>query len=801
VGLSNYAAAGKSAEETAVGELTPMPCSDDRGPTHHRFACLVACLFLAVLVPAGDGHCGGTGGGAASRGNHTEEAAVRAKTTEWQSVGLSGGGAMYLPTFSPADPNWMLLSCDMSGAYRSLDGGNSWEMIHYRQLNGNTRVRPAFHPSDPNVAYAAAGWRGGLRMTRDKGKSWEEMPGSPAGPSAIALDPGNPEVMLVGSRRGAFRSRDGGRSWEECAGLRGRIIGFHFDQTSAAGNRICFAGASEGIFRSDDGGATWGAVNRPLAGKPIIAFAAGSSREKKVCTLYCTVEASLEDGEYRGGIFRSDDGGVTWKSVMGDGLPKTVRTWHFDAVEGPTQYRHLVTTDANPAVVYTATPWTPNVYRSDEGGERWRPLLSHDMSSSGFNIGPNYLIDETGRGGDNVSGLGVNPANPDQVAVSDWMSCYVSRDGGKTWASAHTRSGEKTGVRGRGMRWVNNGLVVTTVWHYYLDPFEPNRHYIAYTDIGYARSTDAGRSWYWHTGRPLRNTTYEIAFDPETPGKMWAAFSDLHDIPDDNVISGRHYWAQAGGGVGISTDFGVTWRETSEGLPGKPIVSVVVDPKSPKGARTLYASAFEDGVYKSTDDGQTWEKRSNGLGVAGVNTRACRIILHPDGTLFCLVTALRKDDEFVAEGPGLYRSRDGGQTWEWINATKPLLWPKDFDVDPRDSGVIYLGAADAGRGPAPREGGLYKTTDGGATWTRLARKGWDCFGATISKHHPDWVYLCIAEGADDSGVWLSKDAGRTWTPLEGLPFRNAQRVAFDPDDPSVIYVCTFGGSVWKGPAE
>ena len=79
---------------------------------------------------------------------------------------------------------------------------------------------------------------------------------------------------------------------------------------------------------------------------------------------------------------------------------------------------------------------------------------------------------------------------------------------------------------------------------------EPNRHYIAYTDIGFSRSPDAGRTWFWQTGRPLRNTTYELAFDPAAPGKIWAAFADLHDIPNNNVISGRHYRAQASGGVG-----------------------------------------------------------------------------------------------------------------------------------------------------------------------------------------------------------------------------------------------------------
>src|SRR5262249_1962937 len=147
--------------------------------------------------------------------------------------------------------------------------------------------------------------------------------------------------------------------------------------------------------------------------------------------------------------------------------------------------------------------------------------------------------------------------------------------------------------------------------------------------------------------RPLRNTTYELAFDLETPGTIWAAFADLHDIPNENVISGRHYHAGAAGGVGVSTDFGVTWKDTSKGLPSKPVTSVIVDPRRPKGTRTLYASAFEAGVYRSTDGGKSWANASNGLGAPGVNVRACRIILHPDGTLFCLVTALRKDRRYV----------------------------------------------------------------------------------------------------------------------------------------------------------
>jgi len=467
------------------------------------------------------------------------------------------------------------------------------------------------------------------------------------------------------------------------------------------------------------------------------------------------------------------------------------------------QYVFVLTTDVRPLTVYAVRGGPGQIYRSDDGGETWRPTLFSRTKDDGFNIEPHYITAETGGWGENISGAGINPVDPEMVAVTDWMCCHISKDGGKSWQTLHTRRAEGQGPVSKGQRWENTGLVVTTIWYYYIDRFEPNRHYIAYTDIGYARSEDAGKSWYWQHGRPLRNTTYEIAFDPEIPGKMWAAFGDVHDIPQGNIILGRHR-SSGGGGVGISEDFGVTWRDTSEGLPDSTVTSVVLDPRGRKGQRTLYASVWEHGVFKSVDDGKTWEKRSEGLGSIidsgrrGKNMRVCRIIAHEDGTLFCLVTALIKERKFQEEGPGLYRSRDGGESWECISESQPLLWPKDFDVDPRDSQVIYMGAADANR---QDEGGLYKTTDGGEAWRRIAREGRDTFGATINPKRPDWVYMALVEGAPGPGLWLSKDGGETWEGFWGLPFRNVQRVAFDPDDDSVIYVGTFGGSLWKGPAE
>ena len=388
--------------------------------------------------------------------------------------------------------------------------------------------------------------------------------------------------------------------------------------------------------------------------------------------------------------------------------------------------------------------------------------------------------------------------NPDRAITTDWMCAQITDDGGKTWKTMHTRRAEGQGPLAKGQSWENVGLVVTTVWHYYIDPFGKHRHYMAYTDIHFARSLDHGETWICDLDKPTRNTTYEMAFDPDTPGKIWAAFADLHDIPNDNVISGRHYRPTVNGGVGFTEDFAETWRDASEGLPPKSMTSIVLDPRSPKGARVLYVAAFEGGVFKSVDDGKTWVDKSKGLGAPGKNVRACRLKLHDDGTLFCLITALQEDGVFSPEGPGLYRSSDGGDNWECINQSQPLLWPKDYDIDPRDSKVIYLGADDAmGR----EEAGLYKTTDGGQTWRRVARKGPKAFGATVHPKRPDWVYLNICENTDQPGLWLSKDAGETWEPFWGIPFSMIQRVSFDPDDDSLIYVCTFGGSLWKGPPE
>lgn len=727
------------------------------------------------------------------------------KVHGWDPTGLSGGGAMYVPVISRADPNVMMINCDMSGCYVSKDGGRHWKMVHYKQRRSNTRCRPALHPTNPNVILAPGGWGGNnLVLSNDCGETWQGYGNVGGGTyGEILFDPDNPNLVMCGSQDGCAVSKDGGKGWTQCRGPGGQALSFHFDRTSPIEPRTIFAATQRGIWRSDDGGSTWTEKTNGLPWKQLHSFAGASDPKTKRLMLYCSIQSRAQDGKFAGGLYRSRDKGETWESAMGRGTNQETQATGGYA-DGPiAQYRHVLAADANPMRVYafnTSTnfwpPGNPTCFRSDDGGNNWRPMWFQDPRFPAFNCEHNYHTASTGQAyqgcPDNAA---ICPSDPDRIVTVDGMRVFLTYDGGGTWPSGHCllAPGQKAQP---GCSWICNGLVVTTTWHYYVDPFQHNRHYICYTDIGFARSVDNGRTWIWwekDKWAPWRNTCYELAFDPDIPGKVWGAFSNVHDIPNGNIISGRH-GNRGPGGICVSTDFCESWRTSNQGLPEAPATSVVVDPRTQRGARTLYAGVFHNGVYKSTDDGKTWAKTGSGLGHSS-NMNVYRVILHKDGTLFALITA--SIGGFRAEGVGLYRLKEGSENWERITNEPLLLWPKDFAVHPENSSVIFVGAAHAGGGS---QEGLWRTKDGGATWQKVGRFGREHFGAYFHPKNSNWVYATMCEGAPDWALWLSTDGGNTWKPFQSFPFGNTQRVTVDPDDPNVIYVTTFGGSVFKGPA-
>jgi photosystem II stability/assembly factor-like uncharacterized protein len=719
----------------------------------------------------------------------------------WEPVGLSGNGGLFAPAISPVDPKLMMVNCDMSGAYLTRDAGRHWVMIHHSQLRGSTRCRPAFHPTDVRTIFAAQAGRG-MKFSHDQGEHWEPVAGAPVDlRGEIAIDPGHPSRMMAGDARSVVLSTDGGRSWRVCQGPRGQAVAFHFDKTSPPERRVCFAATREGIWRSDDGGASWSEKTRGLPGSGLRSFCGGSRARDGRVVLYCALPSRVEGGMFAGGVFRSTDRGESWQSAMGRGINTDTAAADRYAHGPVAQYQWVLTTDVNPDIVYAlntntgvAPPHHTAVFRSDDAGASWRATFYPDPRFPGCNVEPDYITEADGQFYQSPAfGAAIAATDPERL-IQVYERVDITSDGGKTWQCG---SALRAGGAGSESSWSCNGMVVTTTWNHYIDPPEPKRHFIACTDIGFARSLDGGRAWRWWPRRgraPWRNTCYELAFDPAIPGTIWGAFSDVHDIPNGNIIYGSHRDDRPGG-VCVSHDSGATWVPCSDGLPRAAVVSVVLDPRSPAPGRTLYASVFNHGVYKSTDGGASWVNSSAGVGTP-TNQRVCRLQLHRDGSLFVLVTAkLTADRRFLKEGAGIYRSRDGARHWELVTASRPLAWPKDFVVDPEDSRIVYVGAADAREGQA----GLWRTADGGASWERLARKGPEHFGAYLHPARKGWIYMTLTEGAPGAGLWLSKDEGRTWAAMS-LPFANAQRVGFDPADPGVIYVTTFGGSVWKGPA-
>ncbi|MCZ7647929.1 MAG: hypothetical protein M5U26_22170 [Planctomycetota bacterium] len=728
--------------------------------------------------------------------------------TTWEPVGLGGGGAMYAPASSPHDPKLLFVSCDMGGFYRSTDGGASWRMLDFRQTRGSTTCKPVFHPQAPDTVY----FKG--QISKDRGLTWAPIGEKPPfrDVNLMVLDADGGKTMLLGASQGLFVSTNGGVTWARVFSVEGYVVGAWVDSACV------FAATDRGVYRSDDGGKTFSAKNVGLPAKDLRCFAAGRSAAGGKLLLYATLPGLKADDGYRGGVYRSDDLGEFWAPVPGEGLNKGLRKIDEYGEREIAQYT-LLGVAANAAeTVYVTCRGTgyhpPNhstVYRSDDAGKTWRFVFNRDQRFRELNVENGWIpfsLTWIWGGFHTINGFAINSAHPDVALWTDTGELLQTTDGGKTWQACYTKRvpgqakpepepGKTPGL------WESAGLEVTSTWNYRIDPFDSRHHVICYTDVCIAHSRDGGKSWTnssKQAGAPWSNTTYDLIFDPAKRDKLWAAMSNVHDIPHWTYI---HDEARGKGGVAVSQDGGKSWTKSNAGLPEAPVPALALDPKSPPESRTLYAAVYDHGIYKSTDGGATWLGCSNGIDLKR-NPHTWLVRLHEDGTLFCGVTARRvggRESREFPEPGAVYRSSDGGANWEEITRSQPLYWPNEFAVDPRDSKVLYLAAATV---PKRNEGGLYKTVDGGASWARLlkdedfAGKGGPSYVqgmfVTLDPKDPERVYL----GTDSHGLWVSHDAGKSWKQVEGLPFGNIHRVTFDPADHETVYVTTFGGGVWKG---
>jgi len=269
---------------------------------------------------------------------------------------------------------------------------------------------------------------------------------------------------------------------------------------------------------------------------------------------------------------------------------------------------------------------------------------------------------------------------------------------------------------------------------------------------------------------PLSSKTFD-AFSLRNigPAFMSGRIADIAIVQDDPAT---WYVAVGSGGVWKTENAGTTWTSLFEGQGSYSIGSLGLDPSDPNriwvgtgenhGGRHL---GYGDGIYQSNDGGKTWEKR--GL---EASERISKIIVHPEDPNTVWV---------AAQGPlwspggerGVYKTTDGGETWENVLSSGEYTGATDLLIDPRNPDRLYAAlwqrhrtvAAYVGGGP---ETGLWKSEDGGETWselkTGLPKGNMGKIGMSLSPIRPDVIYAAIELDRREGGVWKSTNRGASW---------------------------------------
>jgi photosystem II stability/assembly factor-like uncharacterized protein len=264
-----------------------------------------------------------------------------------------------------------------------------------------------------------------------------------------------------------------------------------------------------------------------------------------------------------------------------------------------------------------------------------------------------------------------------------------------------------------------------------------------------------------------------------------------------------YYFGSTGGGVWKTEDGGRSWQNVSDGFFGGSIGAVAVSEWDPNviyvggGEKTVRGNVSHgDGMWKSTDAGRTW--RHVGL---PESRHVPRVRIHPKNP--DLVYAAVLGHLFGPnEERGVYRSKDGGGSWEKILYVDPDAGAVDLVLDPTNPRILYASFWRVRRTPWSLESGgpgsgLWKSTDGGDTWTELTgnpglpEPPWGISGIAVSASNPDNLYAIVE--AEEGGVYRSKDAGKTWerTNAERKLRQRAwyyTRIYADPADEESVYV-------------
>jgi hypothetical protein len=505
--------------------------------------------------------------------------------------------------------------------------------------------------------------------------------------------------------------------------------------------------------------------------------------------IYATSPITRGEAGVKGGIHVSTDAGRTWRgsnaalSRLIDSGQLAGETWGPARSSRP-RLGPIAASEKHGLTAYVGLrglresgaggkPFN-GVARTSDGGRTWT-IVHRESDRPAPNFRPSWIETRGVEEGYSVwldapYDLAAAPGDPAICYVTDLFRTYRTFDDGRTWAQVNSAP-ESDG-------WVSRGLDVTTHYGILWDPFDLRRVFIPSTDIGLFRSVNGRASWIGSSSGVPRswNTTYWLV--DRRWGLVWGGFSGTHDLPRPKMWR-RTDPARFRGGVAVSTDGARHWAVSNEGMEESAVTHILLDPKSPKGSRTLYAAAFGRGVtvHRQRAVGRspgTGGRPSGSLRVAPRRTRR-----HP--TSWWLGERGRIGD---ADDGAIYRSTDGAEHWAAMPLPKGTNGPNAITIDARDPERLYLSAWAVASPGGDTGGGVFVSTDGGRSWRPVLTEAQHVYDVTIDPRDPDVMYAC----GFDQGVYRSADRGGSWQRIRGFNFKWGHRVVPDPEDPTGIYV-------------
>ncbi len=705
--------------------------------------------------------------------NKTSSTAIAYDTSyfnslEWRNIGPFRGGRAAAVTGVPGQPNLYYFGATGGGVWKTTDAGASWQNISDGYFGGSIGA-VAVSASDPNVIYVGGGEktvRGnvshGLGMWKsvNAGKTWEHIGLKDSRHiTRIRIDPKNPDLVYAAAlghlfgpnqERGVFRSKDGGKTWEkilfsnENAGafeliidpLNPRILFASTWRVRRTPYSLESGGEGSALWKSTDGGDTWTNLSKESEGLPkgtlgIIGITVSPVNNERV---WAIIEAN------EGGVFRSDNGGKTFRKVSEDRNLRQ-RAWYYTRIYADTQNEDLV--------------YVLNVqfHRSKDGGKTYESISTPHSDHHD---------------------LWISPTNPQHMIIADDGGAQVSLNGGESWSTYENQP-------------------TSQLYRISTDNHFPYRIYSGQQDNSAlriaSRSNDRSiteRDWQETAG----GESGHIAPHPTNPdivyGGSYGGFLTRFNHQTNEIRAVDVYPDNHMGWAAKDLKYRFQWNF--------PILF------SPHDPNILYCAA--NVLFKTTNEGQSWEAISPDLTrndttrmeASGGPLTKDNTSVEYYGTIFAVAEAQNEAGViWTGSDDGLIHvTRDGGKTWTNVSPKGMPEWMMINSIDPHPfikGGCYVAGTRYKSDDFAPY---LYKTTDYGKTWTKITNGIPNEHFTRVLRADPTKQGLLYA--GTELGVYVSFDDGANWQSLQlNLPQVPITDLAIKEND---LIAATQGRSYW-----